>query len=201
LKEYVAKDSKYVLVGGETCNPNYNPQNDCEPHGRAETEMRRLHYTYLNADYNNRVNNDWIDGGCMASIIRNLGYRFVLRNAQFSTSNNNTSLSVTMKIDNTGYAAPANHRPVKLVLKNMNTSQVYSMDFDTNIQSWYSGELTLSQQFDIAKLPSGKYELFLHLPDAHQSIADKSAYAIRLANEELWDESSGYNSLKHVIEI
>jgi hypothetical protein len=201
LKEYVKQDSRFVLVGGETCNPEYNPQNDCEPHGRAETEMRDLHYTYLNADYNNRVNNEWIDGGCMASIIRNLGYRLVLRNAQFSSSANNSKLSVTLNLENTGYAAPANHRPVNLVLKNTTTSEVFSVKFKTKIQSWYSGEISFSQVFDLAKLPSGKYELFLHLPDVHNSLSAKSAYAIRLANEELWDETTGYNSLKHVIEI
>jgi hypothetical protein len=33
LKSYLAKDSKWVVVGGETCADGYSPQNDCAPGG------------------------------------------------------------------------------------------------------------------------------------------------------------------------
>lgn len=40
-----------------------------------------MHYSYLNADYNNQVNNDWDSLGCMKSIKEKLNYRLLLKNA------------------------------------------------------------------------------------------------------------------------
>ncbi|MES2849500.1 MAG: DUF4874 domain-containing protein, partial [Bacteroidota bacterium] len=81
LRKYFEADGRYVAVGGETCDDAYSPQNDCEPLGHAEKEMRLMHYSYLNTSYNNKVNNDWDSLGCMKSIKQKLGYRLILKNA------------------------------------------------------------------------------------------------------------------------
>ncbi|HZC26632.1 MAG TPA: DUF4874 domain-containing protein, partial [Actinopolymorphaceae bacterium] len=47
-QEYLAQDSKFVPVGGETCT--VNPPRSEWP--SAEAEMTRYHYSYLNTDYN-----------------------------------------------------------------------------------------------------------------------------------------------------
>jgi hypothetical protein len=67
LKPYASQEGKYTAVGGETClDISYDPQNNCDANGgMAIAEMRRLHYSYLNSDYNNEVNNDWEKEGCM----------------------------------------------------------------------------------------------------------------------------------------
>lgn len=46
-------------------------------------------------------------------------------------------------------------------------------------------------------MPAGSYELLLPLPDAYESLSGRPEYSIRLANEEMWEESSGYNRLHH----
>ena len=53
LRNYFSRDSKFVVVGGETCDDAFSPQNDCEPAGHAEKEFRDMHYSYLNTSYNN----------------------------------------------------------------------------------------------------------------------------------------------------
>src|SRR5690606_36389553 len=83
LRKYFESESRYGAVGGETCDDAFSPQNDCVPAGHAEQEMAAMHYSYLNTSYNNLVNNDWEEQGCMFSIKRKLGYRLTLRQAQF----------------------------------------------------------------------------------------------------------------------
>ncbi len=72
LRKYIEEDTKFTAVGGETCDDTFSPQNDCEPAGHAETEMKNMHYSFLNAAYNTDVDNDWDSSGCMNSIKKNL---------------------------------------------------------------------------------------------------------------------------------
>jgi hypothetical protein len=202
LKKYFADDSKFVMVGGETCNPSYS-QSDCSPNGRADTEMRDLHYTYLNSDYNNGVNNKWVTNGCMDGILRNLGYRIVLREAKFTKQvSKDAPFNVNLKLENVGFAAPGKSRPVKLVLRNVDSKQIITKEFNTNIRKWYSGETQeVKTTFDLSDVPAGSYELLMHLPDASESISNRVEYAIRVANTDVWEEESGFNKLNHTITI
>ncbi|RYY37558.1 MAG: DUF4874 domain-containing protein, partial [Sphingobacteriaceae bacterium] len=103
LRDYFMADSKYVAVGGETCSDDYSPANDCEPGGKAQEEMASMHYSYLNAHYNNLVNNDWQTGGCMDNIKKNLGYRFVLQSAVLPDNVvHGSSMNLVINLKNAG---------------------------------------------------------------------------------------------------
>ncbi len=118
MRSYFESDSRYVAVGGETCDDAFSPQNDCAPAGHAEREMAAMHYSYLNTAYNNLVNNDWDSMGCMENIKRNLGYRLVLQEATLPVVvKKNTSFNCSFKLVNKGYAAPFNPRPVELIFR------------------------------------------------------------------------------------
>jgi len=202
LRKYFADDSKYVVVGGETCSDDYSPQNDCGPAGNAEQEMARMHYTYLNTSYNNDVNNDWVDGGCMASIKRNLGYRFVLRKGVFPASvSRNGVLKINLTVANVGYASPVNARPAELILRNVADNTTHAVRLDTDVRRWYSGETALALNVPTGNLKPGTYALLLNLPDAHASLSKRPEYAIQLANEGVWEKETGYNKLHHTIKI
>lgn len=203
LRNYKKQDSKYVVVGGETCMDTYSPQNDCENAGRAQTEMREMHYSFLNANYNNEVNNDWQTGGCMDAIKINLGYRFVLKNAVFpKKATTGGSIKVSINIDNVGYASPYNPRPVQLILRNKTTGAIKTLLFTTDIRKWYSGSTALEQSFTLpADVVAGEYELLLNLPDKYASISDRPEYAIRLANADVWEETTGYNKLNYTLVV
>ena len=203
LRNYKKQDSKYDVVGGETCMDTYSPQNDCENAGRAQTEMREMHYSFLNANYNNEVNNDWQTGGCMAAIKINLGYRFVLKKATFPKKvKTGGSVKVTIELDNAGYASPYNPRPVQLLLRNSSTGAVKSFEFTTDIRRWFSGSNTLEQSFSLpADIAAGEYELLLNMPDKYTSIGNRPEYSIRFANADVWEESTGYNKLNHTLTV
>ena len=203
LRNYKKEDSKYVAVGGETCMDTYSPQNDCENAGTPQTEMAAMHYSFLNAHYNNQVNNDWQTGGCMDNIKKNLGYRFVLKNAVFpKKAKKGAAIKVIINLDNVGYASPFNPRPVELVFRNSSTGAVKTFSFTTDIRKWFSGSIALEQEFTLpADIPAGEYELLLNLPDKYASISSRSEYAIRLANADVWEETTGYNKLNYKLVV
>ena len=203
LKDYFKADSKFVVVGGETCSDGYSPANDCEPGGTIQAEFAALHYSFINAHYNTEVTNDWQDGGCMDNIKRNLGYRFVLQSAVLPDNVvKGTNLEFTLNLKNKGYASPYNKRTAKLLLRNTKTGEVKSFDMATDVRKWYSGDVKVTESIAIpADFPAGDYEMLLNLPDAYASIASKPEFSIRLANNNVWEDATGYNKLNHTLKV
>jgi len=203
LKDYFKADSKFVVVGGETCSDDYSPTNDCEPAGKAQAEFAALHYSFINAHYNTTVTNDWQDGGCMDNIKRNLGYRFVLQSAVLPDNVvHGSNLNITLNIKNRGYASPYNKRGAKLVLRNKATGDIKSFDMAADVRRWYSGDVKVEETIAIpADMPAGEYEMLLNLPDAYASIAAKPEFSIRLANNDVWEAATGYNKLNHTVTV
>lgn len=203
LRRYFEQDSWYTAVGGETCDDAFSPQNDCAPAGRAEQEMAAMHYSYLNAAYNNTVNNDWQTGGCLAPIRRNLGYRFVLEQSVLPTTvRAGQTLACQISLKNVGYASPFNPRPIQLVLRQVGTGAVTVLASQADIRKWFSGPVQWNETFRLpAGLQAGRYEVLVNLPDAYASLAHRPAYSIRLANETTWEAATGYNRLNHVVQV
>lgn len=203
LREFKKKDSKYVVVGGETCSDAFSPQNDCEPAGRIQTEMREMHYSFLNCAYNNAVNNDWQTGGCMDNIRKSLGYRFVLKEAAFPKSVETAkAFSISISIENKGYASPYNKRPVTLVLRSQADGAEHKIVMDLDARKLFSGTNNILENITLpAEVKKGNYQLFLFMPDYYTSIANRPDYALRLANEDVWEETTGYNNLSAVLEV
>jgi hypothetical protein len=203
LRKYIEADTKYTAVGGETCDDAFSPQNDCAPAGYAEDEMRRMHYSYLNAAYNNDVNNDWDSSGCLYNIKRKLGYRFVVQKMTAPVQvNNGNNFSIAFTIENAGYASPYNPRPVKLIFKHTTTGKEFSVTLKTNPQFWFSGMHTIKEK---VKLPgniiAGSYQLYLSLPDANVLLGKRPEYCVQLCSENMWEAATGYNNLQHIILI
>jgi hypothetical protein len=201
LRKYFADDSKYVVVGGETCSDGYSPQNDCAPAGKAEKEMSDLHYSYLNMDYNNDVNNDWVTGGCMENIKKRLGYRFALTTGTYPTTlKGDDKINIKLTIENSGFTSPFKARPTQLVLKNTTTGEVVVRTLVTDVRRWFPGTNTIEESLE-GGLKAGSWALYLNLPDAATAINKRPEYSIRLANNDVWDGTTGYNSLNHTLVV
>lgn len=203
LKNYIAADTKYTAVGGETCDDTFSPQNDCAPAGIAESEMRRMHYSYLNAAYNNDVNNDWDSSGCMFNIKRQLGYRLVLRKAIIPLKvNRGDQLRFSFVIDNVGYASPYNPRPVKIIFRNTKTKEEFSALLKVNPQMLFSGTHHVKEQIKLpSNITAGSFQLFFYLPDASRSLSGRVEYSLLFANDQMTEKVSGYNDLHHIIHV
>ncbi len=203
LRNYTIAQTKYVVTGGETCSDGFSPQNDCETSGFAQKEFADMHYSYLNAQYNTTVNNDWQSGGCMDAIKRNLGYRLVLKEATLPDAlSKDNKLEVSINLKNVGYASPYNPRPVQLILKNTTTNKIFILPFATDIRFWFTGDIGLKGSFTLpADITNGTYDLFLNMPDKYETLAGNPNYSIRLANQNTWDPATGYNKLNHQLKI
>jgi len=206
LKPYLAAETRYTAMGGETCN-DYNPYSDCagtDPDAYGDVEMKRMHFSYLNSQYNNDLNNDWV-GICMDDIKRELGYRLVLTDGTFSDeAQPGQTIDITLNLQNKGYAAPFNPRGVELVLRNTTTAATWLVTTDDDPRYWLreTSVHTINQTLCIpADMPTGTYDLLLNLPDPQASIYARPEYAIRLANTGVWEVATGYNNLNHSISI
>jgi hypothetical protein len=203
LRKYIEADTRYTVVGGETCDDAFSPNNDCAPAGYAEEEMRRMHYSYLNASYNTDVNNDWDSLGCMASIKKNLGYRLLLIKSEIpAIVKKGNRFALSFSIQNNGYATMYNPRPVILVFRNVASGKEFSTRLTSNTQLWYPGIHAVNEDIILpAGISAGDYQLYLHLPDASASLAKRPEYSVQLCNKNVWEETTGYNSLLHTIKI
>lgn len=203
LRKYIQTDTKFTAAGGETCDDTFSPQNDCAPAGYAEEEMRRMHYSFLNAAYNTDVNNDWDSSGCLYNIRRKLGYRFVLQKAVLPAQLKKTDqLAINFTVENLGYASAYNPRPVKIILKNTKTKKEFTVTLKANPQFWFSGIHHIKESVSLPqKISAGNYQLYLYLPDANVLLAGRPEYCVQLCNENMWEAFTGYNNLHHSIQI
>ena len=203
LRKYIEQDTRFTAVGGETCDDTFSPQNDCEPGGHAETEMRNMHYSFLNAAYNTDVDNDWDSGGCINSIKKKLGYRFVLDETRFPKKTRiGKSFKLFIQIDNLGYASPFNPRPLELVLRNQQTNEEKIILLKTDVRFLFSGPHEIKEEIQLSKnVAFGKYSIFLFSPDANVGLKKRPEYCLRLANLGTWESNTGYNNLHQTITI
>ena len=199
-RKYLAEESKFVPMGGETCKLNA-PRTDCSS---AMQEMKEFHWSYLNLDYYPEVINGFRENDCLSEIEQKLGYRISLQSALLPKSiglQDYLSLSITLK--NEGFAAPFNPRKVFVVLRNATDGNEIKLPLKTDIRYWFgSSTFTLNENIKLPNnTPIGEYTMYLYFPDEAPSLASNPAYAIQLANTEQWDANTGYNSLNHVLQI
>ena len=182
-------------MGGETCAPN-PPRSSCPT---ALDELSGFHWAYLNTDYHQDVLAGWGYGGCLPEVTRRLGYRFALQTGTYPESASpGGALGVSITVRNDGFAAPTNPRGVALVLRDTTTGTYYWFTLDADPREW-TGTTTLTQTVTLpADMPAGSYALLLTLPDPQLS---DPAYAIRLANENVWEPSTGWNNLLHTVTV
>lgn len=192
-REFWAEDTQYTLMGGETCG-------ECElsTGKNAIKEMAKYHWTYINDGYHGDVLNSWEEDGSMTEIKRRLGYRFVLEQGEFALQDNHYSVELTLR--NVGFAALANPRDVELVfVSKTDTAEKYVYKQAVDPRFWMAGETTVvTLQAELSSEMWGEYDVYLNLPDPYATLHDNPAYSIRLANENMWDETTGYNYLTDV---
>lgn len=194
-KKYLNGEGLYVPVGGETCPPEGVDPANC---AKAQSEMRYLRWSYLNRDYYEEVNNNWIVEGCMGRIVRDMGYRLTLQKGVYSAEHApGSDLSVNISIRNVGYAPMFNPRRVELILRSNDKSRIYSALLSDDPRRWQPGNSSeLKAKAALPKdIPSGDYRLYLFLPDPEPTLSNRPEYAVRLANRDCWEETTGYNDL------
>ena len=202
-KPYIAQETLYVPLGGESCILDDSIADAHASFAKTTAEMSRLHWTFIQSGYSEVVTNKWRQNGTFDELNKKMGYRYQLINGTYGeTVSQGGSLSVNMRIKNVGYAPLYNERPAYIVLKN--GSNVYPLKLASDPRTWLpNGVVTTINEFITvpANVPMGTYQLYLWLPDAYASLADNPAYAVRFANVNLWDASTGMNKLNATVTV
>lgn len=190
-RKYWQGDSRYVLMGGETCGES--SYCTCE---KSLKDMEDYHWTYLNSGYHSDVLGNWESDGCMDEVKRRLGYRLSIDDAYHSHAAAGEDFRVVLRIKNSGFAAPMNPRAVEFVLADGNGNQtVYTLN-EVDPRFWFANKTSIIDA--TIKLPaeaSGNCTLYLNLPDPKPTLYNNPSFSIRLANKGVWDESTGYNKV------
>ena len=203
-KDYLEAESNYVPVGGEVCNPGGGGPTrfDCT---NTLAELQQFHWSYLNVETGaegSEVYAGWGTGGCLDQIKQKLGYRFTLVEGTYAdVVEPGATFAISIQLRNDGWAAPYNPRPVELVLRHTVTGDVHTVALDEDPRFWMPGDTQTLDHTIQADVPAGAYDLLLHLPDRDPSLADRPEYAVRFANEGVWEEGTGYNDLGHALQV
>ena len=191
-RDFWRADTKYVFMGGETCG--LSPYCTCEA---SLKDMEDYHWTYLNSEYHSGVLSRWRTDGCMKEIERRLGYRLSLTDVyNDKEAVAGKDFRVVLKLKNSGFSAPINPRAVELVLIDGNGKKTVFEQKDADPRYWFAGEsITLDRVIRIPSDASGECTLYLNLPDPKPTLHYNPMFSIRLANDGVWDESTGYNKV------
>lgn len=199
-KTYLASETMYVPMGGETCGLS-SPYSDCE---NSTAELERFHWSYLNIGYHPDVLDEWGNQGCLEEVTLRLGYRHQLTTATINTEAKPDGIfEATLTMINSGYANFFNKRDLYLILKNNDTQDEYSLKTDIDPRKWPIGEAhTIQITAGIPEsVTEGLYSVYLSLPDENPLLKENPNYAVRLANADSWDPSTGYNDLGADLDI
>ena len=190
-REYWRKETRYTLMGGETCG--LSDYCKCK---QSIKDCEDFHWTYMNSGYNADVLNRWESDGCMDEVKRRLGYRLSLADAYHSAPAAGTDMQVALRIKNTGFAAPMNPRAVELVLVDGNgTKTVYELK-NIDPRFWFANKTSvINETITVPAEATGTCTLYLNLPDPKPTLHDNPDFSIRLANAEVWDAATGYNKV------
>ena len=202
-KAFLHRDNLYVPQGGETCSTSAaaQPFIGC---ANALKEMAYQRYSTLNIDYQRGVLNGWETGGCMPEVRRRLGYRHRLIDSRApQTVSAGGALSITVSVVNDGFANLYNPRPLEVVLRHQPSGRLYRLQTTDDPRRWLPGEPhTVETSGGIpADAPAGAYDVLLHLPDAAAALRDRPEYAVRFANDDVWEPATGMNALRRQVRI
>lgn len=190
-QDYLAQDSAYVPVGGETCAVN-PPRSEL---ASATAEFAKYHYSFLNTDYNQDVLGSWGADG-VEQVAKHLGYRFVLVQSRVRSTGKFPGVSVTMRND--GWSAPFNPRPARLVLSGQGGTWAVDPGVDTRaLRPGATGTMAVG----VCGVPKGTYSLHLEMPSADASVAGNPDYSIQTANTGTWEEKTGRNDLGQTLTV
>lgn len=191
-REFWANDTKYTLMGGETCE-----KCSASDGKNALSEMKKFHWTYVNRDYRESVTAMWRTDGTMDTMKLRIGYRLVLDKAYVAMEPKvGNPLEINFALHNSGFAAPMNKRDVELVLVNAENPEdkhIYKQE-QVDPRFWLPEQVhKFTLMCRLTDVTAGQYNVYINLPDPYESLHNDPRYSIRLANKDMWDEATGYN--------
>lgn len=196
-RKYWMQETRYVPMGGETAKLSTYCSVD-----NAAKQMANYHWSYINKDYHLDVIKKWREEGLYNKMERLIGYRFTLTEGHYPTAAQaGEPYALTLKLHNDGWAAPYNPYTMHIVWTSVDDPRrQYVLPVKQDIRFWQGGtdhSLILRMVLP-ADMPLGRYNVGLRIADATPSLCARPEYNIRLANDGMWDATTGINILRTV---
>lgn len=177
-----------VPNGGEVIVDN--PYNDFEA---ALADLKTMHVTYLNKDYDKNVMNKWaetivhtedcfdgMDG--LSYIERHLGYRLLISETEMSFQPGHDTVELTTAIRNAGFAPLYRPCSMRILMQEKNGAYVFEKEFSVDLSALTGGNQTAKEAVLSIVLPlpekEGEFEVRLEVTDS------RTGEDIILANEQ-----------------
>jgi hypothetical protein len=187
-RPFWAGDTRYTFMGGETCA--VSDYCTCKV---SLSDMEKYHWTYLNVGYNTEVLNRWKTQGCYNDVAKRLGYRLVLKSLKHTSKPQaGKPFNMVLYLRNDGFSAFQNPRDARLVFVSESGKKSEFL-LDSDPRTWHPGTHRIEASFN---LPAQKGTLYLLLSDP--LLPDRPEYCAALANEDVFDSSTGYNMLLEI---
>jgi hypothetical protein len=188
-RRWAASEGLYVPVGGETCK--VSPRTEAH---LAIAELRAQRFSFLSQDWHPDVIARWEHAGALSNIEMTLGYRLVIK--EIEAPNQVVAghkLSMSIRVENIGAAAPFNERPVTLLLE-QGSRRIEVPLRHVDPRQWLPGtEHQLACTVHMSRSFIGSWRVSLWLPDQSERLRNRPEYALRFANEATWDPAVGTN--------
>ncbi|KAK7115529.1 uncharacterized protein [Littorina saxatilis] len=195
---YLAKDTRYTIIGGETCSVANNHRSECPT---ALKEMAMFHWTYLNEGFDRDVYSLWKHQGCYNDVHRRLGYRLSIAKAILPKSVHvGDDLCFHLEFTNHGFAAPVKHFNLHLILASTSGSHHYAAQVTgVDVRDWQPGYTHTVASSVHVHAPEGHYKVLVSLSDP--VLGDRADYNVLLATTGVPLYTQGLNDLGHTVTV
>ncbi|MBQ9631090.1 MAG: DUF4832 domain-containing protein, partial [Treponema sp.] len=163
-------------------------------------EMNDVHLSYLNIAWNNNIllklHNEfqYNDESLFTYILKYMGYRYIMCDANFSYNENDESLLLNISFQNNGFANLPYHHPKMITIifyndKNSSKVEKVAETSTKEIQKFTGETKELNAKIKMSDIPIGTYSVYLKFSNAD------GTYAIKLANKNTWSEDFKANKI------
>ena len=202
--KFAEADSQYAVYEGEISSAGQYKL----VKGRVIREMAKCHLTALNCggDGWSEVAPIWHANGDYAEISRRLGYRYRILTANLPQQvKAGEAVTLSIEMTNDGFARAMNPRVLEVILEGQDEAYALTTSEPRENRLLLPGPGESKRLEFSGELPdgasAGAYQVVLNLPDPSPSLRERPNYSIRLANKDVWDGRTGYNSLNHTIHV
>ena len=195
---FLSSQNSHLPFGGEVTVPD-SPLHNIET---CLPEMNKIHLSYLNIEWDNRVIEKWKNSyytqdcgtdkqyygkSAFVYIQNRLGYRFVLKNSEFAYSDSSEELNVRLTLQNVGFGNLNKKKRAKLIFTDRTGAVAHIADIGE-----ISGDDELSFKVE-HRLESGKYDVYLRIYG--EELQGVPLYCVKFANDGLWNDELKANRI------
>lgn len=195
---FLSAQNAHLPFGGEVTVPE-SPLHNIE---MCLPEMNKIHLSYLNTEWDNRVIEKWKNtfyteacglekqyyGKTAFTYIQNrLGYRFVLKNSVLTYSSSSEKLNVRLTLQNAGFGNLNRNKRAKLIFTDSTDAAAFIADY---------GEIAVKDELEFNVkhgLESGKYDVYLRIYG--EELQSTPLYCVKFANDGLWNDDLKANKI------